>query len=280
VSTPAPAELNERLRAAGQQADADFDVLDTALTLAALDRPRVPLERYRAHLQTLAAELSGCVAADADADVDAAAAALRQVLVEQHGYQGDELTYDDMQNANLMRVIDRRRGLPVALGILYIGTARACDWHLCGIRFPGHFLLRLELAGARCIIDPFGSGQVLDAGAMRRLLKRVAGDSAELGRQHFAPAGPREVLLRLQNNIRTRAVQAGELARAEQVLRRMLLIAPEAAELHRDHAVLLASQDQYQAARRAGEHYRRLAAPGRQRQDAEQLLARLSRRLN
>jgi len=278
VSAPAPAELNERLRAAGQQADADFDVLETALTLAALDRPRVPLERYRAHLRTLAAELSGCVAADAD--VDAMAAALHEVLVERHGYQGDELTYDDMQNANLMRVIDRRRGLPVALGILYIDTARSCGWELCGIRFPGHFLLRLEQAGARCIIDPFGDGQVLDVGAMRRLLKRVAGDSAELGRQHFAPAGPREVLLRLQNNIRTRAVQAGELARAEQVLRRMLLIAPAAAELHRDHAVLLASQDQYQAAQRAGEHYRRLAAPGRQQQDAEQLLARLSRRLN
>ena len=32
------------------------------------------------------------------------------VLFERHGYRGDSKTYDDMQNANLTRVIDRRKG--------------------------------------------------------------------------------------------------------------------------------------------------------------------------
>ena len=55
-------------------------------------------------------------------------AALARTLVGRHGYAATTSTYDDLQNANLMRVIDRKRGLPVALGILYIHAARRQGW--------------------------------------------------------------------------------------------------------------------------------------------------------
>jgi len=278
VTAPAPEALNERLRAAGRCDDDALDLLDTALTLAALDRPRVALERYAAHLQELAGDLSAAVAGGAD--IDAVTAALRAVLAGQHDYRGDERTYDDMQNANLMRVIDRRRGLPVALGILYVGTARACGWALDGIRFPAHFLLRLELGGERRIIDPFAGGTVLESDELRSLLKRLMGSAAELAPAHFAVASPREMLLRLQNNIRTRAIQAGDMERAATVLQRMLLLAPQTAELHRDHAALLANRGEVRAALAAGERYRALAATDAQSREAEALLAHLRRRLN
>ena len=51
--------------------------------------------------------------------------ALNEIILLKNGYSGDELSYDDLQNANLMRVVDRRKGPPVALGILYIHAARA-----------------------------------------------------------------------------------------------------------------------------------------------------------
>src|SRR3546814_4700292 len=129
------------------------------------------------------------------------------VLVERYGYRGDGETYDDMVNANLMRVIDRRRGLPVALGILYLHGARAQGWAICGLNFPGHFLLRLDLGAERSIIDPFNGGQTRDAVALRALLKGMAGENAELRPEHTRPVGCRDVLLRLQNNIKLRYVQ-------------------------------------------------------------------------
>jgi regulator of sirC expression with transglutaminase-like and TPR domain len=61
-----------------------------------------------------------------------------------------------------MRVVDRRRGLPVALAILYIAAARYQGWPICGLNFPGHFLLSLELGGARGIVDPFDGAQALE----------------------------------------------------------------------------------------------------------------------
>src|SRR3546814_13111588 len=82
-------------------------------------------------------------------------AALRAVVVERHGYVGDSLTYDDLQNANLLRVIDRRKGLPVALGILMLSAAHRLGWNMVGLNFPGHFLLLLDPGGATAIPYPF-----------------------------------------------------------------------------------------------------------------------------
>src|SRR5204862_4626076 len=167
---------------------------EAALALAALDRPQVALARYREHLATLARDLGA--AAVGVAEAAARAAALRAVIVGAYGYRGDDLTYDDLQNANLMRVIDRRKGLPVALGILYLDAGRAQGWDTVGLGFPGHFLIRLAEGAERLILDPFHGGRVCDAASLRELLKVMAGQAVELSPEHYAPVADRDVLLR------------------------------------------------------------------------------------
>ncbi len=92
-----------------------------------------------------------------------------------HGYGGDVENYDDPANANLIRVIERRRGLPVALGILWLHAARAAGWAAHGIDFPGHFLLALTGRGEQRVVDVFAGGAALDARDLRALIKRVEG---------------------------------------------------------------------------------------------------------
>ncbi len=69
-----------------------------------------------------------------------------------YGYRGDAETYDDLANANLIRVIERRKGLPVALGVMWLHAARAAGWAAHGVDFPAHFLVALEGSGqpGRC----------------------------------------------------------------------------------------------------------------------------------
>lgn len=69
---------------------------------------------------------------------------LRRVLVVQHKYHGDDEQLNDVRNANLIHVIDRRRGLPVALGIIYMHVAEKLGWPMEGLDFPGHFFVRLS----------------------------------------------------------------------------------------------------------------------------------------
>ena len=224
------------LRAAGLASDEGLDVAAVALALAALDYPERDAAPYAAHLADIAAATSvECVNAD---DIDARADALARVISGQFGYSGDLASYNDMQNANLMQVIDRRKGLPVALGLLYIIAARAQGWACAGLNFPAHFLIRLELGGARRILDPFNGGAKLEIPQLRSLLKSVAGEGAELQPEYYQPVSSRDVLLRLLNNIKGRALQSNDFTRSETILHRMRMIAPTAAHLSYEHGMV------------------------------------------
>ena len=258
--------------------DAALDIGRAALALAALDYPDIDRAPYAAHLQDLvrgAAEL-----APGDSDAAAQAEALREILHRRHGYVGDDVTYDDPQNANLLRVIDRRRGLPVALGILYLHVARAQGWALAGLNFPGHFLLRLEARGERKILDPFRGGAELGPDALRALLKQMTGTDAALEPWHYRPVSCRDVLLRLQNNIKTRALQAGNGGRAAEVLRAMLLLAPAEAPFWRELGLIEAERGNLQSAVAALEACVSRATDARLQRDAAGLLQRLRQKLN
>jgi regulator of sirC expression with transglutaminase-like and TPR domain len=219
--------------------EAPWPIGEAALALAVLDRAQVGLARYRDHLSAIASEV-GVAAAGAETIVERAEA-LSSVIAGAHGYRGDSLTYDDLQNANLMRVIDRRKGLPVALGILYLYAGRAQGWAIAGLAFPGHFLLRLEGTGAPAILDPFHEGAVKDAAELRALLKSVAGAARELSATDYAAVPDREVLLRLQNNVKLRLLEAGRGEAALAVIESMLAMAPDRAELWREQGTVSAS---------------------------------------
>jgi regulator of sirC expression with transglutaminase-like and TPR domain len=271
--------LKAELERAGNGPDAALELAETALVLAALDRPRVGLERYRAHLAELAREAADELSASAVTTADAALG-LSRLLAGRHRYRGDELTYDDVQNANLMRVIDRRKGLPVALGILYLHAARAAGFAATGIAFPAHFLIRLDRRGERAILDPFGGGRTLAAPELRGLLKRVGGAERELDPAFLAPVGDRDVLLRLQNNILSRALAEGRLERAAEIGQRMLLLAPGRALLHREQALIAARLGNLKQARAAAEAYLAHAEGAGQAHEAAALLQRLKASLN
>lgn len=231
-------EAEEVLRHIARVRDETIDLAEGALALAALDRPRVGLERYRSHLADLADEVRTLAGDVAQPRLELCLDAVNAVLFHRHGYAGDKLTYDDVQNANLIRVIDRKKGLPVALGILFLHAARAQGWQASGVNFPGHFLVSLEIAGERAILDPFAGGTGLQTDELRTLLKSVAGSDAELCPEHYAHMGNRDVLLRLQNNIKTRQLRAGAIEAALATLDAMLLFAPAKAELWREAGLL------------------------------------------
>jgi regulator of sirC expression with transglutaminase-like and TPR domain len=251
---------------------------EAALALASFERPRVSLARYRQHLAALARDVGRH--AGAAGDLAARAGALNEVILLKYGYSGDELSYDDLQNANLMRVVDRRKGLPVALGILYLHTARAQGWDAAGLGFPGHFLIRLADGAERLILDPFHVGRVYDAAALRELLKTMAGQEVELSPEHYAPVADRDVLLRLQNNLKSRLLQLGRHEHALRIVETMLLLAPDLAELWQEAGLLHGRAGNMRAAINALEAFVGLAPDGTARHQAAALLQQLKAKLN
>ena len=270
----------EFLRMIGDGPENEFDIASAALHLAALSRTRPDLAPFETHLAQLGQELSETFAKSVDESLTAAAQALTNVLVILNDYRGDDQTYDDLQNADLMNVIERRRGLPVALGILYIHSARSQGWHAHGLNFPGHFLVALEKNSERAIIDPFHEGVSRTPNELRELLKLVAGPDAELSAEMFAPASDRAVLLRLQSNIRLRLVQMRRFEKAVKVVESMLLFAPGQSEIWRDLGMLNAQLGNLSAAIKAFESSIKHENIGSRRQETTALLQALQRRMN
>lgn len=270
----------EALDAIGLLPDTEIDIGDAALQLARVDAPDADWLAARSCLSELARDAVELAQSIDTNDLATRAEALAGLIAGRHAYTGDAETYDDLANANLIRVIERRKGLPVALGIIWMHTARAAGWGAHGVDFPAHFLVALEGKSVQAVIDVFGGGVTLDARDLRVLLKRIEGEQAELRPGLLRPMNARSVLLRLQNNIMTRRLQTGDLRGALTCTEDMLRIAPDHADLWRQAAVMNQRLDQIRAALRCFERFLMLVPEGdaanRVRAAVDELRARLS----
>ncbi len=244
------------LRRLGRLGDGPHDIARAALMLASLDHPGLPLGGAQAHLDEIAriAEAEAPLVAQAEDG----ARVLANLLAGRFGYDGDRLTYDDPRNADLIEVIARRRGMPVALGILYIHAARAAGLKASGLNTPAHFLLVLAKAGGEVLIDPFHGGAMLDPDRIGGPPRMGGHESAHL----VETVSDVDVLIRLQNNLKIRALETGERGRALEIAKRMVLIGPRKAELWLDLARLNEALGVLGDARKAYEACLEIAGPG------------------
>jgi len=102
----------------------------------------------------------------------------------------------------------------VALGILYLHAARAAGFEASGLNTPGHFLLKIALRRSQALIDPFNGGAAVDRESLGA--PPAMGSPAPEDPRLAEPVGDIEVLLRLNNNLKLRALQSGERVRALQ----------------------------------------------------------------
>lgn len=253
-----PEDPIEYLRRLGEAGSGPHDIAGAALMLSALDNPGSDLEPYIDHLAALAEQSKLEVRHAANAET--AARLLATLLAGRHAYDGDRLSYDDPRNADLIAVIDRRRGLPVTLGILYLHTARAAGFRAAGLNSPGHFLLRIGVQSTEVLIDSFNGGAVVQQEGFG-VLPSVRG-IREGGNAAIKPVDDIDILLRLENNQKLRALQIGDVSRALTLASRTVLIAPKRPELWVELAQLYEREGELGAAHSAYDACLALARPG------------------
>ncbi len=214
-------QAEQALREIGAAADAEFPLLDAAIACAMHEDPARDPRPARTYAAEAAARLKARLARGESPEE-----ALAETMAGDMRLAGDLMTYDHPDNADILAVWDRRKGLPVALGVLYLDVARRCGLKVRGVDFPGHFLLRIETAEGPLALDPFSEGRVVLPSELSRraYMAGLTPDVAERLEMLMAPTDDRAVLMRLQNNIFARASQARDFARAERsALRRALL---------------------------------------------------------
>jgi regulator of sirC expression with transglutaminase-like and TPR domain len=267
------------LTESGGKEDAEINLFTLALAFAAPSHEGISVDKYFSHAAKIAKDVGerheSLLKAGADDDAATRLAALKHILHDREGYIGDSETYDDLQNADLMRVIDRRKGLPISLCILYINAGRMNGWQVDGLNFPGHFLARIEYKGMRLIFDPFTGCEVMEAPQLRQLLKRVRGENAELSADYYKPCNNRDTLIRLENNVKLRLIDAEDYEAALKIIDMMRLFDPNEYRLLLDAGVLYAKTGQQKAAADVLEKYITLTPNPQDRRDAEAILRQI-----
>lgn len=264
-------------------ADDEIDLARTALAISLRAKPGISAGRFENHLKTLANDLAEThhVLLQKDEDsLELRLQALHETLMEKHDYHGDTETYDDLENADLIRVIERRKGLPIALCILAIDMGRRQGWEIYGLALPGHYVCRMDMDGKRIIFDPFEDCKILQAQDLRALIKRSQGINAELSADYYNPATNRDILIRLQNNIKFRQIEAEDYTAALLTVEIMRLIDPHEYRTLLDAGVLYSKTGQQIKAIRVLEDYIKLAPHARDREEAALLLKDLKSSLN
>lgn len=203
--------------------DEEIELDNAALLLSELDHDGIALEPYYAMLDDIGDRLSAFAAADTPAEQGEA---LAQVFHDEFGFTGDNDSYDAPLNADLIRVLDRKRGLPVSLALLYVAAARRMGWPAFVTNTPGHVLVRLG-DETPYLIDPFHDGEPVPADRLAAMLEGALGPDAKPGPQHVAPMSNRATLVRLLLNQATRAERGGDPLRAMALYERMTLFAPD-----------------------------------------------------
>jgi len=171
------------------------------------------------------------------------------------GFAQDDFLPLRPQAALLPKVLQSRRGQPLALALIALELARGLEIPLVGVNFPGHFLLRVP--GADHLLDPCG-GRRLYTNDCRELLQRQYGPNMKLTAEHLLAATPKQMLQRLSRNLRQlhlthddfiaalidaeRVLELGDAGAADYLARASLyqrLDCPNAERFDLEHALLL-----------------------------------------
>jgi regulator of sirC expression with transglutaminase-like and TPR domain len=217
-----------RARLAAMLADEPLDLAEANLLISAEASPALEVGAALARVDRLAARAAR----------EGVAPALRD-----EGFRGDAEDYDDPRNSFLDQVLERRRGLPIALATLTLAVARRAGAPMAGIGMPGHFVVA-DLAGAEPVyLDPFEGWERRTAADLAAIVRRTSG--LDMRADFLEPVGDRAILARTLANLRGSYLRRRRLRDALWTVELGLLLAPGDPALESRAIGLLAGAGRY-----------------------------------
>ncbi|MFD5270132.1 tetratricopeptide repeat protein [Streptomyces sp. NPDC058335] len=172
------------------------------------------------------------------------AVALRELLGERLGFGGSAADYERLESSLLHHVLERRRGLPILLSVVWIEVARRAGAPVYGVALPGHFVVGFGPPGEQVLVDPFDGGRVLTGHDAELLVTGATG--APLEPSMLVPAETLDVVRRILNNIRAWAAARPERSDvALWAVELALLLPSHPARLRYERGQLLAQRGQF-----------------------------------
>jgi regulator of sirC expression with transglutaminase-like and TPR domain len=174
----------------------DFDLEQGVLLLARTQYPAINIEAHAALLDNMAGELRDRL--DLSGEPEHILGTIGDYFFTELKFTGDETNFYDPDNSYINRVLDRRRGNPISLSVVYLLVARRLKLPVAGIGLPGHFVCRFQSSRHEIYIDPFRRGRLL---TKSDCVKYVMQLRHRFDESCLAPVSARRILLRICANL-------------------------------------------------------------------------------
>jgi regulator of sirC expression with transglutaminase-like and TPR domain len=204
------------------RSDAEIDLAEAALLIAEIEYPGLDIARYTRVLDDLGRTAAEIVAQPSERP---GIERVLRFLYEEAKFRGNTDDYYDPKNSFLNDVLDRHTGIPITLALVITEVCKRANVEAQGIAFPGHFLVRSPAPNGLYVADPF-EGKLMTQADLRALLGRTTGTPRDPDARMLEAATPRQILVRMLNNLRGIYSTRGDRERERDTLERLFILSP------------------------------------------------------
>ncbi|MFZ3126923.1 MAG: tetratricopeptide repeat protein [Rhodoferax sp.] len=222
------------------QSDGDFVLFEAAVSLAQDEYPEVDVLTVVDEVDQLLARVRRRIPADA-APLQKLRA-LNQFFYLDLGFGGNVNDYYNPDNSFIHMVLRTRRGIPIALAVLWMELAQGLGLSVRGVGFPGHFMVKVNLPMGQAVLDPLSGKSLSREDLAERLepFRRRNGlldeFEAPLG-LYLQTAPPRDIIARMLRNLKEIYESQRDWQRLLAVQERLVVLLPESWPEYRDRGL-------------------------------------------
>lgn len=221
-------------------ADADFPLLEAAISLAQDEYPELSVQQVLGDVDQLLARLNRRL--PSDAGPLQRLRILNQFVFRDLNFAGNFNNYTDPDNSFVHVVLRTRLAIPISMAVIWLELAQGIGLKARGISFPGHFLVKVNLSEGQVVIDPL-TGQSLSREELAerlepyRLMSGLVDElEVPLG-LYLQAAQPRDIIARMLHNLKEIHAAQEDWVRLIAVLDRLIVLLPQSWTEYRDRGL-------------------------------------------
>ena len=222
------------------QSDAEFPLLEAAISLAQDEYPDLDVQQILGEVDQLLARVKRRLPTDAGPLHKLRV--LNQFFFADLKFGGNVNNYYDPDNSYVNVVLGTRRAIPITLAVLWIELAQGLGLNAQGVGFPGHFMVKVSLPKGQVVMDPF-DGQSLGREELAERLEpyqKRSGlvDDFEVPLGLYLQASPpRDIIARMLRNLKEIHRAQQDWGRLIAVLDRLIVLLPQAWAEYRERGM-------------------------------------------
>jgi len=172
---------------------------------------------------------------------------LLNTLYREQGFSGDWKAFFEVKNALVSKVLARRKGVPISLGILLIEMLKETGFYAQGICFPSGFIVKVELEHDVIYVDPF-NGELVSFKQLELKVRGQLGNHARLTAEMLNADANEVIIKRYISVLKAAYIQADNIELALLCSDILLRLDPEDAFEVRDRGFLFQQLECFQLA--------------------------------